>query len=104
MQINNDRRVVMTLDAGRTGLKFSAMRGAELLVGPVWRPTESEDRTRCLANIVEGFEQVRKLLPEPAAALSFAFPGPADYPAGIIAGLKNFPAFREAMPLGPMLE
>ena len=104
MKITDDARVVMTLDAGRTGLKFSAIRGAELLVGPVARPTEAEDRARCLANIVAGFEQVRKLLPEPPVALSFAFPGPADYPAGIIAGLKNFPAFREAVPLGPMLE
>ena len=102
--IANDPRIVMTLDAGRTGLKFSAIRGTHLLVGPLTRPTEADDRARCLANIVAGFEQVQKLLPDPPAAISFAFPGPADYPAGIIAGLKNFPAFSEAVPLGPMLE
>ncbi|HEV2445208.1 MAG TPA: ROK family protein [Candidatus Sulfopaludibacter sp.] len=100
----SDPRIVMTLDAGRTGLKFSAIRGAGLLVGPVARPTEAESRERCLANIVDGFEQVKRLLPEPPAAISFAFPGPADYPAGIIAGLQNFPAFRDAVPLGPILE
>ena len=38
-----------------------------------------------------------------AQALSFAFPGPADYPNGIIGDLKNLPAFRGGVPLGPLL-
>jgi glucokinase len=37
------------------------------------------------------------------AAISFAFPGPADYPAGIIGDLPNLPAFRGGVALGPML-
>ena len=38
-------------------------------------------------------------------AISFAFPGPADYPNGIIGGyLPNFPSFREGVALGPFLE
>ena len=37
-------------------------------------------------------------------AISFAFPGPADYPAGIIGDLPNLPAFRGGVALGPMLE
>ena len=37
-------------------------------------------------------------------AISFAFPGPADYPAGIIGDLGNLPAFRGGVALGPMLE
>ena len=102
--IAHDPRIVMTLDAGRTGLKFSAIRGTQLLAGPSSRPTEPEDRDRCLANIVDGFEQLKRQLPEPPAAISFAFPGPADYPAGIIAGLENFAAFRDPVPLGPILE
>ena len=104
MNIHQDPRVVMTLDAGRTGLKFSAIRGTQLLVGPVARPTEAEDRARCLGNIVAGFEQVKRALREAPVAISFAFPGPADYPAGIIAGLENFPAFRDPVPLGPILK
>lgn len=37
-------------------------------------------------------------------AISFAFPGPADYPNGIIGGyLPNFPSFREGVALGPFL-
>lgn len=99
----HDPRIVMTLDAGRTGLKFSAIRGMQLLAGPSSRPTEADDRGRCLANIIAGFEDLRALLPDAPAAISFAFPGPADYPAGIIAGLENFEAFRLPVPLGPIL-
>ena len=43
--------------------------------------------------------------PEKPVAISFAFPGPADYPNGIIGGyLPNFPSFREGVALGPFLE
>jgi predicted NBD/HSP70 family sugar kinase len=38
-------------------------------------------------------------------AISFAFPGPADYRNGVIGGyLPNFPSFRDGVALGPMLE
>jgi glucokinase len=37
-------------------------------------------------------------------AISFAFPGPADYPAGITNNLSNLPAFRGGVALGPFLE
>ena len=38
-------------------------------------------------------------------AISFAFPGPADYPTGIIGDLGNLPAFKGGgVALGPMLE
>ncbi len=104
MKLTDDKRVVLTLDAGRTGLKFSAIQGGRLLLGPETRPTEAGDRERCLANIVAGFRDIAGRLEEPPAAISFAFPGPADYPAGIIAGLKNFPAFSETVALGPLLE
>ena len=104
---DDDPRIVMTLDAGGTNLKFSAIRGNGLLFAPVHVPTDPHDLTRCLQGIVAGFRQVRERVPEPPVAISFAFPGPADYPAGIIGDkLPNFPAFREAggVALGPMLE
>ncbi len=54
---------------------------------------------------MEGFDRVREAAPAPPVALSFAFPGPADYPKGIIGKLGNLPAFGEGnVPLGPMLE
>jgi glucokinase len=37
-------------------------------------------------------------------AISFAFPGPSDYPRGIIGDLGNLPCFRGGVALGPMLE
>jgi glucokinase len=104
MHPENDPRIVMTLDAGGTNLKFSAIRGNRLLLEPIYIPTEADKLDRCLANIVAGFQQVRAHCPEPPAAISFAFPGPADYPAGIIGDLPNLPAFRGGVALGPMLE
>jgi glucokinase len=100
----NDRRIVMTLDAGGTNLKFSAMRGGELLVGPISTPSEADNLKRCLANIFGGFESLKRALPEAPVAISFAFPGPTDYPLGIIGDLLNMPGFRGGVPLGPMLE
>jgi len=99
-----DRRIVMTLDAGGTNLKFSAMRGGELLVGPISTPSEADNLERCLANIFGGFESLKRALPEPPVAISFAFPGPTDYPLGIIGDLLNMPGFRGGVPLGSMLE
>ena len=103
-QHDGDPRVVLTLDAGGTNLKFSAIRGNALLMTPVYVPSEADDLGRCLDNVVQGFKKVQAVLPEPAAAISFAFPGPADYPAGIIGDLPNLSAFRGGVALGPMLE
>ena len=100
----NDPRIVLTLDAGGTSLKFSAIRGHQLLAGPSSLPSEANHLDRCLRNIVAGFESIQAQLPERAAAISFAFPGPADYPAGIISNVGNLPAFRGGVTLGPFLE
>ena len=55
--------------------------------------------------MVEGFQRVIDKLDEKPVAISFAFPGPADYPNGIIGGyLPNFPSFRDGVALGPFLE
>ena len=104
MHTDTDSHIVLTLDAGGTNLKFSAIRGNKLLVEPIYIPTEADNLDRCLANVVEGFCQVRGHCPEPPAAISFAFPGPADYPSGIIDNVTNMPAFRGGVALGPMLE
>jgi len=98
-----DTRVVLTLDAGGTSFRFSALRGARPLVEGVSVPSCGDDLERSLATIVEGFSRVRDQLPAPPVAISFAFPGPADYAAGIIVGPRNLPAYRN-VPLGPMLE
>lgn len=102
--LQNDMRVVMTLDAGGTSFRFSAMRGAVAVTPMLTMPSDGGDLDKCLYNIVSGFQQVRAQCPAPPVAISFAFPGPADYPNGIIGDLGNLPGFRGGVALGPMLE
>jgi glucokinase len=101
--LEKDPRVVLTLDAGGTNFVFSAMQGAREVASPLRLPSHAHDRAACLAAVVEGFGRVREQAAAPAA-ISFAFPGPADYPAGIIGDPNNFPSFRGGVALGPMLE
>lgn len=101
----SDKRIVVTLDAGGTNFVFSAMRGCEFIVPPVTYPSNSDNLDLCLDTMVKGFEQIISELEETPSAISFAFPGPADYKNGIIGGfLPNFPSFRDGVPLGPFLE
>jgi len=96
---------VATLDAGGTNLVFGAMKGCEFIVDPITLPSNATDLDLCLKTIIDGFTRIFKLLEEKPVAISFAFPGPADYPSGIIGGfLMNFPSFRNGVALGPMLE
>jgi len=99
-----DGRVVLTLDAGGTHFAFSAVRGGEPLGQAVTLPSRGDDLEACLDTLVAGFAAVRDGAGEAAVAISFAFPGPADYPGGIIGDLGNLPAFRGGVALGPMLE
>lgn len=101
----DDRRTVVTLDAGGTNFVFSAMRGCEFIVSPFSLAAHPDDLSLCLETMVEGFRQVIRSLDEPPVAISFAFPGPADYANGIIGGfLPNFPSFRDGVPLKAFLE
>ena len=100
-----DNRIVITLDAGGTNLVFSAMRGYENIVEPITLPSRADNLDNCLQQMVDGFSQVISQLNEKPVAISFAFPGPADYKEGIIGGyLPNFPSFRDGVALGPFLQ
>lgn len=100
-----DNRTVVTLDAGGTNLVFGAMRGCEYITDPITYPSNARDLDLCLDTMVKGFREVIDSLDEKPVAISFAFPGPADYPHGIIGGyLPNFPSFRDGVALGPFLE
>ena len=79
-----DNRIVITLDAGGTNLVFSAMRGYENIVEPITLPSRADNLDNCLQQMVDGFSQVISQLNEKPVAISFAFPGPADYKEGII--------------------
>ena len=104
MDLHGDPRIVLTLDAGGTNLVFGAMRGGQEILEPLTRPSNGHDLGLCLETLTGGFSEVKTKLFEAPAAISFAFPGPADYPAGIIGDLANLPAFRGGVALGPMLE
>jgi glucokinase len=102
--IDKDQRIVMTLDAGGTNFVFSAIQGNMQIIAPIRLYPNSEDLSKCLETIISGFEIVKSKLKKPAVAISFAFPGPADYPNGIIGDLPNLPSFRGGVALGAMLE
>lgn len=97
--------LILTLDAGGTNFYFSAMKRAEVVEGSGFSlPSHAHDLDLCLATLKEGFHRLIEAQSEQPAALSFAFPGPADYTNGVIGDLPNLPAFRGGVPLGPILE
>ena len=100
----HDQRTVMTLDAGGTNFVFSAICGNHDIVTPVCYPAVSDNLEECLDVLQQGFTQVKEQLDDESVAISFAFPGPADYKNGVIGDLPNFPAFRGGVALGAFLE
>ncbi len=104
MKYINDKRIVMTLDAGGTNLVFTAIQGNEQIIDEIKFSSSPNNLEKMLSTLVEGFNEVKSKLTEEPVAISFAFPGPADYPNGIIGDLPNLPAFRGGVALGPFLE
>ena len=104
MNINTDERIVLTLDAGGTNLIFTAIQKGIAITEEVRKDANAHDLTLCIETMKEGFKEVMEKLNGQAVAISFAFPGPADYPNGIIGDLNNLPAFRGGIPLKPILE
>ena len=104
-QLHNTEPIVVTLDAGGTNFVFGAMQGGKACIESITMPSNAYDLDLCLSTLIKGFEQVIASLEHKPVAISFAFPGPADYRNGIIGGfLPNFPSFRDGVALGPMLE
>ncbi len=100
----HDDRIVVTLDAGGTNFVFGAMKGCEFITEPLRMDSNAHDLDLCLKTMVDGFSRIIDSLEYEPVAISFAFPGPADYAHGIIGGnLPNFPSFRGGVALGPYL-
>jgi glucokinase len=104
MNINLDKRVVLTLDAGGTNFVFNAYKGGKPISQGVRKDSNAQDLEACLANMKAGFYEVMQEIEEEPVAISFAFPGPADYPNGIIDNSNNLPAFQGGVPLKSILE
>lgn len=98
-----DKRIVMTLDAGGTNFVFSAIQSNNEIVKPICMPANGHDLDKCLQTLIDGFTLVKNQLNAEPVAISFAFPGPADYVNGIIGDLGNLKAFRGGIALGPFL-
>ena len=74
-----DKRVVLTLDAGGTNFVFSAIQGNNEMISPIGLPAVSDNLDECLEVLVKGFDRVIAAIPVPPVAISFAFPGPAEW-------------------------
>ena len=104
MRYQNDERIVMTLDAGGTNFVFSAVQAEQEIIHPFSIPAHAETLEEVLKNIRRGFESVREQLKAAPVAISFSFPGPADYEKGIIGDLVNLPVFRGGVALADYLQ
>lgn len=104
MNYENDNRVVLTLDAGGTNFVFVAMKNGKQLGESVRLPSQPNDLDKAIATIKEGFNTLIKNVGCAPSAISFAFPGPADYPKGIIYNVGNLPAFAGGVALGDILK
>lgn len=100
----NNKNIVLTLDAGGTNLVFQAVNGGNDILCENIIPSKSSNIHTFLNKLVEGFSKVNGSVNNKAAAISFCFPGPADYEAGIIGDLENLPIFRGGIALKPFLE
>ncbi len=99
-----ETKTVFVLDAGGTGFKFSAVRNGKEIIQPFTIPAAGKDLDEVLHKISDGFDAVKKLSESAPDAISFSFPGPADYENGIIGDLENLPHFRGGVALKAMLE
>lgn len=104
MTAKRDERVVLTLDAGGTNLVFVAIQDGRRLGSAVRLPSEAHDFEKSFGNIKAGFYQLIKEIGVKPAAISFAFPGPADYPNGIIDNVGNLTAYAGGVALADALK
>ena len=94
----------MTLDAGGTNFAFTAVQNGETIMETFSVPSQGDKLQASLDAIVAGFEKIQTDLGTKADAISFSFPGPADYENGVIGDLNNLPGYRGGVALGPMLK
>ena len=104
MNIYNDSRVVLTLDAGGTNFVFTAIQKGISITKEIRKDANGHDLAKCISTLKSGFYEVLKNLDKAPIAISFAFPGPADYHNGIIGDLNNLTGFRGGIPLKAILE
>ena len=102
--MNKFNNLILTLDAGGTNLVFSAVEEGTILKETVHLPTASQSLEEFLKKVSLGFSNLQSQINRKATAISFCFPGPADYESGIIGDLENLPFFSGGIPLARRLE
>lgn len=100
----NKKDTVLVLDAGGTNLVFNAVTKGNISKKTFSLPAKSESLENLLEKIIHGFREIDKHTGNNVAAISFCFPGPADFENGIIGDLENLPFFRGGVALKSMLE
>ena len=99
-----DNNTILVLDAGGTNLVFTSVKNGKTVGTPVILPAKSESLESFLQKLITGFKTVNNQSGNKAIAISFCFPGPADYENGIIGHLENLPFFKDGVPLKKILE
>ena len=104
MDYRQDNRTILSLDAGGTNFDFFAVKGGELITEKLRFSASVDTLEDMLRMIIHGFEEVAGRSGEKPLAISFCFPGPADFVNGIIGDLENLPLFRGGVPLKAKLK
>ena len=102
--MKDPEKTILVLDAGGTNLVFNVVKDGKLLDQTFSLPARSENLDNFLEKMIHGFRKVNRQTGEQADAISFSFPGPADYENGIIGDLENLSFFRGGVHLKNMLE
>jgi len=102
--MSRGKTTILTLDAGGTNLVFSAVQNNRILDKKVHLPAPSEDLESFLQKLMSGFSRLQQQIGTQTDAISFCFPGPADYKNGVIGDLENLPFFNGGVPLARILE
>lgn len=99
-----DSKTIFVLDAGGTTFKFTAISDWHEIITPFRLTSKKDTLEEILETIIEGFTEVQEKCGKKPDAISFCFPGPADYINGIIGDLQNLELFRGGVALKAMLE
>lgn len=102
--MNQSEINIATLDVGGTNLIFLLVEKGVINPKNIRFPSASENLEAFLKKLILGFETLQRQTGKQFTAISFSFPGPADYKAGIIGDLENLPFFRGGVPLKKVLE
>ncbi len=104
MKIEQSNITILTLDAGGTNLVFNAIDAQNEICATTLLPATSNTLNEFIDKLISGFHLINNETENAAKAISFCFPGPADYEKGIIGDLENLLFFKGGVALKQLLE